>query len=160
MQNIVRLQQVLARVQSSTKMMNICRQCSGSVGDGGGRSKIPDKPTWNLIKSSDLDERTNFNPDLIHHLERLSLVEFGNRDGLARLCAAIDLADQLQLVDTEGVEPMDSVLENERLYLRPDEVNEGNCRSQIMNNAKITFEEYFVAPPGNIALTKSSNYDD
>lgn len=50
--------------------------------------------------------------ELIEHLERLSLVDFGNEAGIQRLEAAIRFADQLRLVNAEGVEPMDSVLED------------------------------------------------
>lgn len=38
------------------------------------------------------------------------------------------------------------------LYLRDDQVSEGNCRKSIIGSAKCTEEEYFVAPPGNIPL--------
>ena len=34
------------------------------------------------------------------------------------------------------------------LFLRKDEVTEGNCRDDILQNASKTVEEYFVAPPG------------
>lgn len=51
-------------------------------------------------------------PDLVDRLERLALVDFRNQEGVARLEKAIRFADQLHVVDTEGVEPMDSVLED------------------------------------------------
>jgi hypothetical protein len=31
-------------------------------------------------------------------------------------------------------------------------VTEGNCKAEILANAAITEEDYFVAPPGNIPL--------
>ncbi len=49
---------------------------------------------------------------MIEHLERLALVDFGNEAGIKRLEAAIRFADQIHLVNTEGVKPMDSVLED------------------------------------------------
>ena len=45
-------------------------------------------------------------------LERLALVDFRTKQGLACLEKAIRFADQLHVVDTSGVEPMDSVLED------------------------------------------------
>ena len=51
-------------------------------------------------------------PELVRHLERLALVDFSNEDGVERLNQAVRFADQLRLVDTRGVEPMDSVLED------------------------------------------------
>lgn len=50
--------------------------------------------------------------DLVDKLERLALVDFRTKEGLACLESAIRFADQLHVVDTSGVEPMDSVLEH------------------------------------------------
>uniref|UniRef100_A0AAY5L882 Glutamyl-tRNA(Gln) amidotransferase subunit C, mitochondrial n=1 Tax=Esox lucius TaxID=8010 RepID=A0AAY5L882_ESOLU len=90
--------------------------------------------------------------DLVDKLERLALVDFPNQEGLVCLKKAIRFADQLHVVDTEGVDPMDSVLENRALYLREDVVAEGDCADRLLQLSKDTVEEYFVAPPGNIPL--------
>lgn len=50
--------------------------------------------------------------DLVDKLERLALVDFRTKQGLECLQKAIRFADQLHVVDTSGVEPMDSVLED------------------------------------------------
>ena len=50
--------------------------------------------------------------DLVDKLERLALVDFRTKEGLVCLQRAIRFADQLHVVDTSGVEPMDSVLEH------------------------------------------------
>lgn len=50
--------------------------------------------------------------DLVDKLERLALVAFRTKQGLACLEEAIRFADQLHAVDTSGVEPMDSILED------------------------------------------------
>jgi len=42
----------------------------------------------------------------------LSLVEFGNKQGIERLATAIRFADTMLHVDTSDVEPMTSVLED------------------------------------------------
>ncbi|KAF3850850.1 hypothetical protein F7725_012622 [Dissostichus mawsoni] len=60
---------------------------------------------------------SDYNPvhipaDLVDQLERLALVDFRTKQGLACLEKAIRFADQLHAVDTSGVEPMDSVLED------------------------------------------------
>ncbi len=36
------------------------------------------------------------------------------------------------------------------LYLRDDTVTEGECAEELLQLAKHTVEEYFVAPPGKI----------
>ena len=50
------------------------------------------------------------------------MVDFSNVEGIRRLEDAIDFADPIRQVDTEGVEPMYSVLEDkvEALRLRED----------------------------------------
>ncbi|KFO23770.1 glutamyl-tRNA(Gln) amidotransferase subunit C, mitochondrial [Fukomys damarensis] len=96
----------------------------------------------------------SINADVIKHLERLALVDFGSREAVARLEKAIAFADRLRAVDTDGVEPMESVLEDRCLYLRSDNVAEGNCAEELLKNSSCVVEEYFVAPPGNISLPK------
>uniref|UniRef100_A0A8C3YIV2 Glutamyl-tRNA(Gln) amidotransferase subunit C, mitochondrial n=1 Tax=Catagonus wagneri TaxID=51154 RepID=A0A8C3YIV2_9CETA len=92
--------------------------------------------------------------ELVEHLERLALVDFGSQEAVARLEKAIAFADRLRAVDTDGVEPMDSVLEDRCLYLRSDSVVEGNCAEELLQNSHRVVEEYFVAPPGNISWSK------
>jgi aspartyl-tRNA(Asn)/glutamyl-tRNA(Gln) amidotransferase subunit C len=50
--------------------------------------------------------------DMINHLERLSLVEFGNKEGIERLMKAVRFADTLSSVNVDGVKPMTQVLED------------------------------------------------
>ncbi|XP_056602303.1 glutamyl-tRNA(Gln) amidotransferase subunit C, mitochondrial isoform X2 [Triplophysa dalaica] len=114
-------------------------------------SKVPQMPTWESIGESQLPP-TKVSPDLVDKLERLALVDFGSKEGVDCLEKAIRFADQLHVVNTDGVEPMDSVLEDRALYLRADTVTEGECAEELLTLAKQTVEEYFVAPPGNIPL--------
>ncbi|CAH6778796.1 glutamyl-tRNA(Gln) amidotransferase subunit C, mitochondrial [Phodopus roborovskii] len=93
----------------------------------------------------------------IEHLQRLALVNFGSREAVARLEKAIAFADQLHAVDTDGVEPLESVLEDRCLYLRSDRVAEGGCAGELLRNSRYVVEEYFVAPPGNISLPDMVN---
>lgn len=50
--------------------------------------------------------------EVLGQLEHLALVDFRDAEGVQRLQKAIRFADQLQEVNTDGVEPMDSVLED------------------------------------------------
>ncbi|XP_051515677.1 glutamyl-tRNA(Gln) amidotransferase subunit C, mitochondrial [Myxocyprinus asiaticus] len=126
------------------------RESSSSTWD----SKVSQVPTWEPIGESQLPPPTKVSPDLVDKLERLALVDFGSKEGVDCLEKAIRFADQLHVVDTNGVEPMDSVLEDRALYLRDDTVTEGECAEELLQLAKNTVEEYFVAPPGNIPLPK------
>lgn len=114
--------------------------------------KIPPSPTWEPVPEDQLPLPAQIPADLVDKLERLALVDFRNKQGLACLEEAIRFADQLHVVDTSGVEPMDSILEDRALSLRDDAVTEGDCAEELLELAKNTVEEYFVAPPGNIPL--------
>nr|XP_033812794.1 glutamyl-tRNA(Gln) amidotransferase subunit C, mitochondrial [Geotrypetes seraphini] len=96
--------------------------------------------------------------EMIDHLEHLALVDFRNQEGVQRLEKAIQFADQLHDIDTKGVEPLVSVLEDRCLCLREDEVLWGSCAELLLANARQKIEEYFVAPPGNIAFAKTNGY--
>ncbi|KAJ8379335.1 hypothetical protein SKAU_G00001130 [Synaphobranchus kaupii] len=115
-------------------------------------SKVPQTPTWEPVSENQLPPPTHVPIDLVDKLERLALVDFRNQDAVVRLEKAIRFADQLHAVNTEGVEPMDSVLEDRALYLKDDRVEEGDCAEELLQLSKNTMEEYFVAPPGNIPL--------
>ena len=91
---------------------------------------------------------------LVEQLERISLVKFNNETGLKWLKDSVRSANQLLQVNTEGVEPFYSFLEDRQLWLREDKVTDGNCADEILMNATKTEEGYFVAPPGNVPLQK------
>nr|XP_057926485.1 glutamyl-tRNA(Gln) amidotransferase subunit C, mitochondrial isoform X2 [Doryrhamphus excisus] len=115
-------------------------------------SKVPAAATWQATPEEQLPPPTRVPADLVDKLERLALVDFRTKEGLACLEKAIRFADQLHVVDTSGVEPMDSVLEDRVLYLRDDVVMEGNHAEELLQLSKNTVEEYYMAPPGNIPL--------
>ncbi|XP_070807524.1 glutamyl-tRNA(Gln) amidotransferase subunit C, mitochondrial isoform X2 [Pituophis catenifer annectens] len=98
--------------------------------------------------------RAEITLELLDHLERLALVDFRNWEGVRRLESAVEFAEQLQEVKTDGIEPMESVLEDRHLYLREDSISEGNCAEELLKKAAKTVEGYFIAPPGNIPLPK------
>ncbi|XP_056148535.1 glutamyl-tRNA(Gln) amidotransferase subunit C, mitochondrial [Lampris incognitus] len=114
--------------------------------------KVPSAATWKPVVENQLPPPTHVPADLVDKLERLALVDFRTKEGLACLESAIRFADQLHVVDTSGVKPMDSVLEERALYLRGDTVTEGDCAEELLQLPKSSVEEYFVAPPGNIPL--------
>ncbi|RVE68302.1 hypothetical protein OJAV_G00089630 [Oryzias javanicus] len=116
--------------------------------------KIPKEPTWEPVSEDQLPPPTQIPPELVDKLERLALVDFRTKQGLECLEKAIRFADQLHIVDTTGIEPMDSVLEDRALFLREDTQTDGGCAEELLQLSKKTVEEYFVAPPGNIPLPK------
>lgn len=87
------------------------------------------------------------------------MVDFANVRGIERLEEAIDLAQSIVDVDTNGVAPLYSILEEETLYLRPDIPEPPNNRKDLLKMASVTEEDYYVAPQGNVPLSTQKNYE-
>ncbi|KAI5651778.1 glu-tRNAGln amidotransferase C subunit domain-containing protein [Phthorimaea operculella] len=113
-------------------------------------SKVPSKPVVPLVKQE--QTKVNVDKNTIALLERLSLVKFDSEEGVKVLEDSIAFADKILHINTDGVQPLYSVLENENLNLRADEITQGNCQKEILKNAAVVEDDYFVAPPGNIPL--------
>ncbi|XP_045771653.1 DNA polymerase subunit gamma-2, mitochondrial-like isoform X3 [Maniola jurtina] len=113
-------------------------------------SKVPIHPVITLEKQA--HERTKVDTNTISLLERLSLVKCDTDEGVNVLEDSIAFADKILHIDTTGVEPLYTVLEKENLTLREDIITQGNCQKDILKNAAVTEDDYFVAPPGNIPL--------
>lgn len=130
----------------------ICRslKISGRACSTRSTSKVQGKLSTASAEPQSTD--LSIDEETIKHLERISLVDFANKRGIARLEEAIKFANKLEAVDTTGVQPLVSVLENEVLNLREDEVTEENDVRVVMSSACVTEEDYYVAPPGNIPL--------
>lgn len=57
----------------------------------------------------------------------------------------MDWIEQLSEVNTDGIEPMTSVVEV-KLHERPDEITDGGYQDKILANAPETQEGFFVVP--------------
>ncbi|XP_055677163.1 glutamyl-tRNA(Gln) amidotransferase subunit C, mitochondrial [Lutzomyia longipalpis] len=139
---------------SFSKIWTIVRRCSAQASG----KKIPEYPikvsAVKSVQEKRLKPKISIDEDTIHLLERLSLVNIESKEALKIVEDSIAFADQILDIDTEGVEPLYTVLEDCDLSLREDKVTDGNIREDVLKNAFVTEEEYFVAPPGNIPLEK------
>ncbi|EAT36567.1 AAEL011360-PA [Aedes aegypti] len=121
-------------------------------------TKVPQQP-----HKSDIDRRQEPVPRIsvddqtVQLLERLSLVDLDSKEAHRTLEDSIEFASRILAIDTDGVEPLYTVLEKQKLALREDVVSDGNLQEDVLSNARITEEEYFVAPPGNIPLEQDSS---
>lgn len=113
---------------------------------------VPSTPVPSKIDKSKLPARTKIDANTIALLERLSLVDCANKQGIETLEEAIAFADQILQINTAYIEPLITVLEDNPLTLREDTITAGGNRDKILVNAALTEEEYFLAPPGNIPL--------
>lgn len=120
---------------------------------------IPREPCPSRIDQSLVEEPPYFDQDLINHLERLSLVRFSNEEAVAHLRMAVRYANQLMQLNTEGVEPLETVLEDLECPLRDDVIDETIKKEEVLMNAEELVEDYFVTPPGNIPLQEVTKLD-
>ncbi|HEX7969123.1 MAG TPA: Asp-tRNA(Asn)/Glu-tRNA(Gln) amidotransferase subunit GatC [Stellaceae bacterium] len=78
-------------------------------------------------------------------LARIKVPE-AEQDHLAReLSQILNWIEQLNEIDTKGVEPMSSVAAM-KLPMREDVVTDGNCRDKILANAPAAAHGFFVVP--------------
>jgi len=81
----------------------------------------------------------------IAHLARLALTEEDASQYQTSLSSVLELVEQMQSVDTEGVEPLSNPLEMTQ-RLRADEVTEINRRDAFLANAPSTEAGLFLVP--------------
>lgn len=120
-----------------------------NIADLKSRTKVPLEP---VIFNYPKHEKVEIDSETIKLLERLSLVDLDSKEALKTLHDSIEFADRINHIDTSGIEPLYTVLENEYLQTREDIITDGNIKEDILRNAAVVEEDYFVAPPGNIPL--------
>lgn len=121
-------------------------------------SKVPQQPC--PLSRHFKSHRTEIDHQTLKLLERLSLVNVSDSEAFRTLEDSIEFASKILDIDTDNVQPLYTVLEDQPLQMRADCVTDGDCQQEILRNARITEEEYFVAPPGNIPLNQLDQEDD
>ena len=81
----------------------------------------------------------------IAHLARIRVTPADVLDVQAKLDGIFKLIDEMQAVNTQGIEPMSHGLDMV-LRLRDDVVTETNHREKYQNNAPQAAEGYFLVP--------------
>ena len=81
----------------------------------------------------------------IAFLSRLKVDDDKINDAENEYNKILDWIEQLNEVNTDNVEPLESV-NDEHLKLRDDVVTEGNQRDEILANAPLSEYGYFVVP--------------
>ncbi|EFO24057.1 hypothetical protein LOAG_04423 [Loa loa] len=120
---------------------------------------VPKKPIPSPIDQSKVEEPPVFTKALITHLERLSLVRFSDEQAVLNLKQAVRFANQLKLIDTTGIKPLETLLEDIPCPLREDVPGDPMTKAEVLMNATKVVEDYFVTPPGNIPLEESDKLD-
>ena len=90
----------------------------------------------------EIDEAT------VRHIARLARIKIGEAEAASlqrELTAILDWVDQLGEVDTENVAPLPRIGDL-TLPWRADEVTAGGCQDDILRNAPMTEDGFFVVP--------------
>lgn len=83
--------------------------------------------------------------ETIAHLARLGIDQASVAPLAEDLSTVLELVEQLQSVDTTGIEPMAHPA-NSNLLLREDKVSESNQRDALQAPAPSTQDGYFLVP--------------
>ena len=81
----------------------------------------------------------------VAHLARIAVTDEDAVKMQAELNAILGFVEQLNEVDVEGVEPMTSVVEM-AMKKRADVVTEGDKAADIVANAPLTEDNFFMVP--------------
>lgn len=81
----------------------------------------------------------------IARLSRISVTEEEKERLAGELNQILQWVEQLGEVQTDGVEPMTSVVA-QNLRMREDAVTEGGCQEDVLKNAPESAEGFFVVP--------------
>lgn len=79
------------------------------------------------------------------HLARLNIKPEEEESLLSDLSEILEWVDQLKSIDTEGIEPLIHMTEEENV-LREDHSVKKYAQEQTLKNAPETFENYFKVP--------------
>jgi aspartyl-tRNA(Asn)/glutamyl-tRNA(Gln) amidotransferase subunit C len=87
-------------------------------------------------------------PEQVRHIAKLARIAMSDEE-LDRLLPELNnilgWVEQLGEVDTDGVEPLATVID-QKLRLRDDVVNDGNIRDEILANAPEAQHGFFAVP--------------
>lgn len=84
----------------------------------------------------------------VRHIAKLARIAMSEEE-LERLLPELNnilgWIEQLSEVDTDGVEPLTAVIE-QKLRLRDDAVDDGDCRDEVLANAPDAQHGFFAVP--------------
>jgi aspartyl-tRNA(Asn)/glutamyl-tRNA(Gln) amidotransferase subunit C len=87
-------------------------------------------------------------PEQVRHIAKLARIAMSDEE-IERLVPELNnilgWVEQLEEVNTDGVEPLTAVVTN-RLRLREDKVTDGDCRDDVLANAPVAEHGFFAVP--------------
>ena len=87
-------------------------------------------------------------PEQVRHIAKLARIAMSDEE-IERLVPELNnilgWVEQLEEVNTDGVEPLTAVVPN-KLRLREDKVTDGECRDDVLANAPVAEHGFFAVP--------------
>ncbi|MCM8556696.1 Asp-tRNA(Asn)/Glu-tRNA(Gln) amidotransferase subunit GatC [Sphingomicrobium sediminis] len=86
--------------------------------------------------------------DQVRHIANLARIQLSDEDAerlLPELNNILDWVEQLGEVDTDGVEPLATVVD-QQMRLREDKVTDGDIRDKVLSNAPEPQHGFFGVP--------------
>jgi aspartyl-tRNA(Asn)/glutamyl-tRNA(Gln) amidotransferase subunit C len=87
-------------------------------------------------------------PEQVRHIAKLARIAMSDEEIerlVPELNGIIGWVEQLAEVNTDGVEPLTAVID-QKLRLRDDAVNDGDCRDAVLANAPEAQHGFFAVP--------------
>jgi aspartyl-tRNA(Asn)/glutamyl-tRNA(Gln) amidotransferase subunit C len=87
-------------------------------------------------------------PEQVRHIARLARIAMSDAEIAAlapELNNILGWVEQLDEVATDGVEPLTAVID-QKMRLRDDVVNDGDCRDAVLANAPAAEHGFFAVP--------------
>jgi aspartyl-tRNA(Asn)/glutamyl-tRNA(Gln) amidotransferase subunit C len=87
-------------------------------------------------------------PEQVRQIAKLARIDLSDEE-IERLVPELNnilgWVEQLEEVNTDGVEPLTAVVPN-KLRLREDKVTDGDCRDDVLANAPVAEHGFFAVP--------------
>ncbi|VDL83650.1 unnamed protein product [Nippostrongylus brasiliensis] len=125
----------------------------------GDKILIPTEPENSKVGDASSGHRQEFDKKTILQLESLSMCRFDDEQAVALLGEVVRKAERLQEVDVQDKKMMFTVWEQHDCPLMDDEPKDDLPLKKVMSNAARSQDDYFVSPPGNIALEDTGALD-
>ena len=101
-----------------------------------------------LPRAAAIRARMSVSSEQVRHIAKLARIAMSDEE-LERLVPELNnilgWVEQLGEVNTDGVEPLATVIE-QKLRLRDDVVNDGNIRDEVLSNAPEAQHGFFAVP--------------
>uniref|UniRef100_A0AC35GK31 Glu-AdT subunit C n=1 Tax=Panagrolaimus sp. PS1159 TaxID=55785 RepID=A0AC35GK31_9BILA len=112
------------------------------------------------INNNNITDELPLNKAMLTKLEQLSALRFQSSEEIESVEEDIRLAQKIFEVDTTGIEPLYSVVEEIINCPLREDITEITCASKALANAPVVVEDFLVVPPANIPQSENLLLDE